>query len=57
MHIWPLEATAECEACADMGKWLLTVRDSYSELIRSWVGSQEDWRVWRMAVCRRWERR
>jgi len=37
----------------DMGKWLLTVRDSYSESIRSWVGSQEDWRVWRMVVCRR----
>jgi len=41
------------EACADIGKWLLTVRDSYLESFRSWVGPQEDWRMWRIVVCRR----
>jgi len=46
-------SSTECEACADMGKCLLTLQDSYLESIRSWVGSQEDWRVWRMVVCRR----
>ena len=49
VHIWPLETgSTECEACADMGKRLLTVRDSYSESLRPWVGSQEEWRVWRV---------
>ena len=43
-------SSTECEACADMDK---TVRDSHLESIHSWVGSQEDWRVWRMFVCRR----
>ena len=51
VHIWPLETSStKCEACADMDK---TVRDSHLESIRSWVRSQEDWRVWRMVVSRR----